>query len=296
MSVYNGASYLREAIDSVLAQTYSDFELIIIDDGSTDGTSKILKSYKDARIKIITQPNKGLVASLNRGIKTAKGKYIARQDADDRSEPTRFEKQVSLLNDKPKVVLVGSSMKVMDAKSKIVHEHSLLLNNSELRQELLVRSPFAHGSVMFRKDAATKAGPYKQQFWPSEDYEFWLRLSVLGELANIDEALYVYREHAGGISSANKALQQTKVNEVQTLAWHSKNLLARKRIRLSTYRKLPKGYVRIERILANVRYVSRKASRERNFRFAIKNARLVVTSSLTYRKLAGGVRRRKKKS
>lgn len=293
MTVYNGDKYLRESMDSVLAQTFSDFELIIINDGSTDNTAKILSSYKDSRIKVINQPNKGLVASLNRGIKAASGKYIARHDADDSSEPSRFAKQVKILDDHPNVVIVGTSMRVMDSQSKILHEHLVLIGDSELRQELLVRSPFAHGSVMFKKDVAIKAGLYNQKYWPAEDYELWLRMCDYGELANIDEPLYTYREHEGGISFANQKLQIQQLKDVQALAWQIKDQLIQKRIRLAPYKRLPKGQLRIERILANTVYISRRSSRAHNFRFAIKNTRLIATSPQTYRKLAGKVRRKK---
>ena len=293
MTVYNGEKYLREAIDSILAQTFSDFELIFINDGSTDKTSKILNSYKDPRIKIIDQSNKGLVASLNHGIKAAGGKYIARHDADDGSEPTRFAKQVRVLNERPRVVMVGTSMKVMDSQGKILHEHFVLINNNELRQELLVRSPFAHGSVMFRKDVAVRAGLYNQKYWPAEDYELWLRMCEHGELTNIDEPLYIYREHEGGISFTNQKLQIQKLKDVQSLAWQAKDRLIKKHIKLSPYKKLAKGQLRIERILANTVYISRRASREHNFRFAIRNTRLIAVSPQTYLKLAGKVRRKK---
>src|SRR5947207_1274318 len=119
MSVYNGENYLAEAIDSILNQTFKDFEFIVIDDGSSDTSLKIIKKYTDPRIKLISRKNKGLVASLNEGLAKAKGDYIARQDADDVSLPQRLKKEVEYLDAHPKVALVGSNYKHLDAKGKL---------------------------------------------------------------------------------------------------------------------------------------------------------------------------------
>lgn len=252
LSVYNGEQYIKESVDSLLAQSFKDFELIVIDDGSTDDTDKILKSYQDPRIKIYDQSNKGLVKSLNLGVELSGGEYIARQDADDRSEPERFEKQMAFLEANPKVVLIGSSMSVMGTDSKIKHEHRVLLNDPELKQELLVRSPFAHGSVVFRKAAFDKAGGYKQDDWPAEDYGLWLRMASEGLFANIDEPLYVYRETADSISSKNLELQEQKKHIIQKKAWLMRRSLQSKKIDTSGYANLEMGQLRIERIEQNM--------------------------------------------
>lgn len=298
MSVYNGGDYLREAVDSILGQTFKDFEFIIINDGSTDKTPEILKSYTDPRITVLNQENQGLVASLNRGLAAAQGEFIARQDADDQSIPTRFEKQYKFLSTHPKVVMAGSSMRVMNEQSKITHSHHVLLNDPELKQELLLRSPFAHGSVMIRHSALKKTKGYDHAFWPAEDYELWLRLSAYGEFANFDECLYVYRENSGGISASNQAKQAAAVERVQQKAWQIRNqLVTRQGIRLSVYRKLPQdSEFRVARILANIQEVSQQAKVRHDQAFALKNLSLVARSPLAYRHAAGTIKRRLKKS
>ena len=286
MSVYNGDRYLREAVDSVLAQTFADFELIVINDGSTDHSRDILAGYDDARVRVFEQSNRGLVASLYRGIGLAQAPLIARHDADDRSVPERLARQVEFLEHHPRVVIVGSSMSVMDEAGKIMHEHRVLLHDPELRQELLVRSPFAHGSVMFRRSAFDAAGPYQQEFWPAEDYELWLRLALKGELANIDDCLYVYREHDSGISAQNLARQVEAVGRVQQKAWQYRQRLAGKdRIKLAPYRRLAHGRMRTERIIGNVTYASRRAWQHQDKRFALANARTLAANRTVYRRL-----------
>lgn len=295
MPVYNGSRYLKEAVNSILSQTYSDFEFIVINDGSTDNTLEILSSYKDDRLIVINNnKNKGLVASLNLGIKSAKSTWIARQDADDYSDPSRLEKQVDFLKKHTDVIIVGSSMAVMNQESQITHKHSVLINDPELRQELLLRSPFAHGSVVFNKESVIKAGLYRQEYWPAEDYDLWLRLSKYGRLANIDEYLYVYREIEGTISTSNKVAQTKQVSRIQALAWQEKNrLVVNSRIRLSVYRKKDSGQQRIDRILENISFASSKArSDQKTKRFIVRNSALVASSPLTYKKFTGNIKRR----
>jgi glycosyltransferase involved in cell wall biosynthesis len=276
MSVYNGGDFIQESVDSLLTQTIKDFEIIIIDDGSTDDTAKILKSYKDPRIKIFHQNNQGLVKSLNRGISLAAGKYIARQDADDKSEPDRLERQLACLEDNPAVVVVGSSIRIMDEKSRIKHVHHVLLNNPELKQELLVRSPFAHGSVMFNKDAFVKAGGYLENEWPAEDYGLWLRISIEGDFANLDAPLYVYRESSGSISSRNSALQEQKKRDIQAKAWLQRRRLQSKKIDTTAYQELEMGQQRIERIAHNLIFVLRKSLRKLHLFAAIRTKLLLL--------------------
>ena len=295
MPVYNAGLYLSQAVESIQAQSFSGFEFIIIDDGSTDDGSKILKKYaeQDKRIKLITQKNQGLVASLNRGIKQAKGKYIARQDADDASAPLRLEKQVHYLEAHPEVVAIGSSVEVMDEAGKILHRHTVLLNDPELRQELLVRSPFAHGAVMFKRQAALEAGLYDQASWPVEDYDFWLRLSKYGQLANLDEYLYIYREHGQSISSENAELQQRQLEAVRAEAWVERGrLLPQRQPKISAYKKLDMGQLRIERLFDNVVLISKAAWRHHQKNLALKILSQLATSPSAHRKAAGKLRRK----
>lgn len=295
MPVYNAENYLSEAIDSVLGQTFKDFEFIIIDDGSKDKSPKILKDYaaRDKRIKLIAQENRGLVKSLNRGIKAAKGTYIARHDNDDKSAPERFNREIDFLQAHPDIVIVGSSVNVMDNKSQIIHQHAVLLQDPEIRQELLLRSPFAHGSVMFKRQTAIDAGLYDQHSELAEDYDLWLRMSKFGQLANLDEYLYCYREHDQGMSAINKHLQLQRQEEVRKKAWHERErLLPKRRINLRTYKNLDMGQLRIERIIDNSVFVSKQAWRHNQKTLAFKNLSMLAGDKITYKKTAGKIRRK----
>jgi glycosyltransferase involved in cell wall biosynthesis len=293
MSVYNGLPYLPAAIDSILAQTFGDFELIIIDDGSTDGSGAVIDSYSDRRIRVLTQSNLGLVASLNRGIREARGRYVARHDADDQSEPERFARQIAYLARHPGTAVVGSPMSVIGEDGRIKHRHAVLLGDPELRQELLVRSPFVHGSVMIDAAALDKSGGYDQSAWPAEDYDLWLRLSEQGRLANVPEYLYRYREHGAGISGQNAERQSVAVAVVREAAWlQRRRLISRRGIRLSTYRTVDMGDVLVRRILSNIKAANRQARAEQDTAFVIRNSRLLAASPLAYKKIAGHLKRK----
>ena len=181
LPVYNGAAYLQAAIDSVLAQTFTDFEVIIIDDGSADATPQILAAFTDPRIKSVRQDNAGLVTALNRGIALAQGRYLARQDHDDLSLPTRFEKQVAFLDAHPDHALLGTRSQIWRGEDPTGRGHDHAVDDASLRFDLLFDSPFVHSSVMMRTDAVRAAGGYSRDpaHQPPEDYELWSRLSPL---------------------------------------------------------------------------------------------------------------------
>lgn len=207
MSVYNGEQFLRESIDSILNQTYKDFELIIIDDGSTDTTLKIIKSYKDSRIRIISRANKGLVASLNEGIRQARGKYVARQDADDVSLPKRLHKQVEYFTRHKGCVVMGTWFEEF-AGSKVLSINRSPMTDALIRLRLLWGTCFGHGTVMFNREVAIAVGLYRKPRWPAEDYDFWSSLAEKGKLANLPEVLYRYRVHDSSISVMHNSDQQ----------------------------------------------------------------------------------------
>ncbi len=220
LPVFNGAKFIKSAVQSILDQTFVEFELIIIDDGSNDKTLKIIRSFTDKRIRIISRENRGLVSTLNEAIEKAVTPIIARHDADDISDPDRFSKQLKLINSGN--ILVGSSIKTMDHQGKIINTHYVLTGNNTLKQELFTRSPFAHGSVMFSKQAFLDAGRYIETEWPAEDYGLWLRMAEFGSFQNVHEPLYHYRENLDGISTANSKLQQERADQTrkQTLSNH----------------------------------------------------------------------------
>ena len=168
MSVYNGKRYLREAIDSILDQTFRDFEFLIINDGSTDSSSDIIRSYDDSRIRLIeNEKNIGLTRSLNKGLKLARGEYIARMDADDRSMPERLEKEILFLDKNKNVGLVGTYFLMVNKSGKVLSTFSP--GTSGLSEKLLEGNMFGHGSTMFRADCIEKVGYYREEFRSAQD-------------------------------------------------------------------------------------------------------------------------------
>jgi len=199
MSVYNGEKYLCEAIDSILNQTFKDFEFIIIDDGSTDNTTQILCSYDDSRIKLLAQNNMGLAKSLNRGIREARGKYIARMDADDISHPDRLRQQVKFMDNHPECVALGTQTTVMRENGIKIYVSQFPLDDQTLKAGLPAKCPFFHGSVMFCRDEAIYCGGYPELYC-SQDVVFWNKISKRGEFRNLPSALYFYRIVQGQIT------------------------------------------------------------------------------------------------
>ena len=208
MSVYNGEMYLREAIDSILNQTFTDFEFLIVNDGSTDGTAEILQSYDDPRIKIVNnEQNIGLTKSLNKGLGMAKGEYIARMDADDVSMPERLEKEVTSLDQNRNVGLVGTHYLMINENGKELHTIKGWTESGKLTEKLLEGNPFGHGSVMFSAECIEKVGLYREEFKFAQDYDFWLRISDVCDVANISELLYKWRFNSKSISVTRKNQQ-----------------------------------------------------------------------------------------
>ena len=204
MSVYNEETYLRSAIESVLNQTFKDFEFIIFNDCSTDKTVDILKEFeaKDNRIILFEKPInkgfKGFVENLNIGISKARGKYIARMDADDYCLPDRFEKQFNFLEENPEVFLTGSSMILMNEKSEDTGEMSALSNPDLIRKRTKIDNPIFHPTIMFRNEPDLI---YRDKFYACEDFDFHLRkLSENRVLHNISEPLLKYRILESSIS------------------------------------------------------------------------------------------------
>jgi len=203
MSVYNGEKYLREAIDSILNQTFTNFEFIIVNDGSTDKSLEIIKSYADSRIVIIDQENTGLAKALNNGINIAKGKYIARMDADDISELNRLEVQFDYLEKNEDIGILGTWIELIDEKDNVIGNKKEPVNPEDIHNIILTYGCFNHGTVMFRKSLFRKAGGYSNVFpenSPTEDFALWNRMLRITSGANIPHYLYKLRIHSSSVS------------------------------------------------------------------------------------------------
>jgi hypothetical protein len=215
MAVYNGAAYLREAVESILSQTYTDFEFIVVDDGSNDDSLQILQSYVDRRLRILrSERNVGLTVSLNKGLDAARGELVARQDADDISHPCRLEKQVAFLDAHPRVVVVGTQARYIDSAGN--PSISLLWKKATtpeaLRLQILFDNPFFHTSVLFRREIVhERLGGYDPSFRTSQDFELWSRLLQQFDGANLGDVLVDQRYH---LRSASATYQPANARQV----------------------------------------------------------------------------------
>ena len=200
--VYNGQQYLKDAIDGVLSQSFTDFELIIINDGSTDASGEIARAYPDHRIRYFVHSNQGTTATRNRGIKLARGKYIAYLDHDDLCLKGRLQKQVDFLNSNPDVALVGTAAEIWvgDKRSDRYHRHPV--DSYIINFEALFDNRFVNSSVMFRRSVVNNLGGYStdKSRQPPEDYELWSRMIRGHKMVNLPDVLTGYREVPGSMS------------------------------------------------------------------------------------------------
>lgn len=225
--VFNGQDFIEESVSSILKQSFSDFELIIIDDGSTDRTLKIIAemSRHDGRMMVFSRENKGLVFTLNELLGKSTADLVARMDADDVSLPDRFRTQVDFLDRNPDVVLVGSSIQLIDAKGRYLTTLPALLNDSEIQNSLLQgHGSVCHPACMFRRESVMLASGYRQEFYPAEDLDLFLRLGELGKVANISKPLLRYRIHQDSISGKNVLKQREAAKKSCTDAELRRNM------------------------------------------------------------------------
>ena len=191
--VHNGEKYIKESIDSCLAQTYSNIEIIVVDDKSTDSTLEILKEYGE-KIKVFpVEKQNGLGNVINIGIRASKGKYIARMDADDIMYPDRIEKQVEYLENNPSCVAVGGQIDIINENSDITGHREYAQNDKDLKKNRFLFQPFAHPAVTLRKSTLEEIGLYPEDMWKVEDVKLFLILSTKGEFANLPDTVLKYR-------------------------------------------------------------------------------------------------------
>jgi len=201
--MYNDEKYIQQSIYSLIQQTYKNWELIAIDDGSQDNTYKLVKQITDPRIKIYRQKNHGLTRSLNIAASYAKGDFLARQDSDDISLPKRFERQMDLFRENSDYFIVGSDLAFINEKDEIVETRTCARNKFQAIQKLgQLSAPFGHGSIMLRKSAFDKINGYDESYPVSQDFDLLLRLSQLdGEMGSVPEILYKWRVHPDSVTS-----------------------------------------------------------------------------------------------
>lgn len=243
MSVFNGARYLSASIASILSQEDVDFELIIVDDGSTDATPGLLAEFaaRDARVRVIRQDNSGITQALIRGCAAARGTFIARQDADDMSLPGRLKAQVQMLAGDDSLVFVSCWAEVIGPNGEVLLTHKRPDAPEAATRMLLDRigGPPGHGSVMFRRDAYRRVGGYVPELCYAQDSDLWLRFGLIGRLQYVQEVLYQYRLAPDSISGSRHSLKMPFAQVVDEL--HTARLVGRSEAPiLAKARQLPK--------------------------------------------------------
>jgi hypothetical protein len=198
MPVFNGERHLDAALASIFRQTHGDFELIVVDDGSTDGTGEILRRCRDPRLRVVrNETNLGLPRALNRALAAARGALVARHDADDVSHPERFARQIAFLRAHPEVALLGTAVQLVDGKGRRLRRvHYKATTHAGIDWQLLFGNPFTHGTVMFRREVVERLGGYDESFEYGEDFELWSRIVAAHRAANLGERLVDQRIHA----------------------------------------------------------------------------------------------------
>jgi glycosyltransferase involved in cell wall biosynthesis len=197
LPVYDAGRFLAPAVESILSQTFADFELIAIDDGSHDGSAEVLAQFaaRDGRIRVFTQGNQGIVATLNRALSLARAPLVARMDADDVARPDRLAKQIDYLRQHPEIAVVSGAVDVIDEDGACLRTDVFPTSPETIANELIHRSCVCHPAVMVRTEIVRSVGGYRRNAQLAEDYDLWLRISEVSRIANLPDVLLVYRLH-----------------------------------------------------------------------------------------------------
>ena len=223
LPVYNSEVFLEEALLSIAAQTFGDWECIVVDDGSTDGSATVADGFasRDSRIKVVKNKHHGLVAALNAGLERCRAPLVARMDADDISLPGRLAMQAALMESRPEIALCGCLVRSFPEESvgegMLLYENWLnsIVSEEEIRRDFFVESPFAHPSVMFRRETVSRLGGYADHGWP-EDYDLWMRLFAGGaRFAKAPETLYLWRDYPERMSRTDRAYTIPKFRKLK---------------------------------------------------------------------------------
>lgn len=225
LPVYNAERYLREAVDSIFAQTFTDFELLAFDDGSSDKSLKILRSYKDTRLVVRAASNRGLVPVLNDLIGLAQGEYLARMDADDIAHPERLAKQIEFMDANRGCVVLGSQVYMITSSGLHIGPLTMPMRHEEIDAcHLKGHCSIAHPTVVMRAAAPRSVGGYNENFRHGEDFDLWLRLAELGTLANLNDALLHYRLHDASTSERKHSTQLETMRRACEAAWQRRGV------------------------------------------------------------------------
>jgi glycosyltransferase involved in cell wall biosynthesis len=210
MPVYNARPYVARAVESILAQGFTDFEFLILDDGSTDGSLAILEELasRDPRIRLVSRPNQGVGASRNEILSMARGEFVAVMDADDVAKPDRFTSQLEFLRDHPEVVCVGGAQEHIDSAGRLLWVHRDAEDDATIQDLALSgQCPINNSSAMMRREAVLSVGGYRAELAPSEDLDLFLRLGEVGRLANLPQVVTRYRIHEASLSGTQQGRQ-----------------------------------------------------------------------------------------
>jgi hypothetical protein len=218
MPMRDAAEFLPQAMASLQAQDFTDFEVVGIDDGSTDDTAHLFTRLADERFRLHAGPARGISAALNLGLDVARADLVARMDADDECRPDRLRLQAAILDADARVVAVASAYDVIDANGSVERTQVAPLDDLCTRGMLLSHNPFGHGSMMLRRSAMVAAGGYRTEDEPAEDYAAWLRLAEHGRFAATDQPLYHHRSHGGQVSVAQADPQRAAAAALATTA------------------------------------------------------------------------------
>jgi len=227
MPVYNAQRYVAQTVESILAQTFTDFEFIIINDGSTDKSLKILEAYvaKDKRIRLTSRANKGLTPTMNEMLAQARGEFVAIIENDDIALPERLALQVKFLQDQPDYVAVGGAQELIDEKGRLLTRLELPLQNDEIQKDALAgHGSICHPGSTIRRTALLEIGGYNETMRLAHDLDLWLRLGEVGALANLQETVVKYRLHKNSLSEQKGMQQRQEAREACERAWQRRGI------------------------------------------------------------------------
>jgi glycosyltransferase involved in cell wall biosynthesis len=294
LPVYDAERYLDEAVESILAQTFSDFELLAIDDGSRDGSVARLEAFarRDPRVRLVYRAHSGLVATLNAGLALARGEFVARMDADDVALPRRLELQVARLDRDSDLVCVGGAYEVIDAKGRRID----LVRPPQAPEQILAAaleglSPICHPAALYRRDRVLGVGGYDVEVPVAQDYDLWLRLMDVGRLANLSEVVLRLRAHAHSVSEQEQAKQMAYARRICEAARRRRGL-AGPPPPMRPWRPLPDRLSQQQFALAWCRSAWRLGERRTALVYAVRAALLQPFSAQLLRLIGHELRRR----